>query len=247
MKNETKIVVVGNGMVGYKFCEKLKKKDSSGTFKITVLGEEPRPAYDRVHLSEYFSTRSADHLTMAPKEWYAENNIDLILGNPAIDINRETKTVTTFSGDTYTYDKLIMATGSSAFVPPIKGVDKDGIFVYRTIEDLEMMIAHAQKCTTGAVIGGGLLGLEAAKALLDLGIKPHVIEFAPRLMPRQLDEAGSKILQSKLESLGLTIHLNKNTSYFDGSEEVSAMQFADDTRLELDMVVISAGIKPRDE
>ncbi|WP_018342775.1 nitrite reductase large subunit NirB [Cytophaga aurantiaca] len=247
MKNETQILVVGNGMVGYKFCEKLKKKDPSGAFKITVLGEEPRPAYDRVHLSEYFSTRSADHLTMAPKEWYAENNINLVLGNPVVSIDREKKSVTTFSGDVYSYDKLILATGSAAFVPPIKGVDKDGIFVYRTIEDLEMMINQAQKSKVGAVIGGGLLGLEAAKALLDLGIKPHVIEFASRLMPRQLDEAGSKILQEKLESLGLTIHLNKNTSYFDGDATVTAMQFADDTRLELDMVVISAGIKPRDE
>jgi len=247
MKNETHILVVGNGMVGYKFCEKLKKKDPSGIFKITVLGEEPRPAYDRVHLSEYFSTRSADHLTMAPEEWYAQNKIDLVLGNPVVSIDREAKKVTTFPGAVYTYDKLILATGSAAFVPPIKGVDKDGIYVYRTIEDLEMMIAQAAKSKTGAVIGGGLLGLEAAKALLDLGLKPHVIEFAPRLMPRQLDEAGSKILQGKLESLGLTIHLNKNTSYFDGDETVSAMQFSDDTRLELDMVVISAGIKPRDE
>ena len=247
MKNETHILVVGNGMVGYKFCEKLKKKDSSGNFTITVLGEEPRPAYDRVHLSEYFSTRSADHLTMAPKEWYAANNINLVLGNPVVSIDREQKSVTTFSGAVYTYDKLILATGSAAFVPPIKGVEKDGIFVYRTIEDLEMMIKQAEKSKVGAVIGGGLLGLEAAKALLDLGLKPHVIEFAPRLMPRQLDEAGSKILQQKLESLGLSIHLNKTTSYFDGDAAVTAMQFADDTRLELDMVVISAGIKPRDE
>ncbi|HSY61005.1 MAG TPA: nitrite reductase large subunit NirB, partial [Cytophaga sp.] len=247
MKNETQILVVGNGMVGYKFCEKLKKKDPSGAFKITVLGEEPRPAYDRVHLSEYFSTRSADHLTMAPKEWYADNNINLVLGNPVVSIDREAKSVTTFSGDVYTYDKLILATGSAAFVPPIKGVEKDGIFVYRTIEDLEMMINQAQKSKVGAVIGGGLLGLEAAKALMDLGLKAHVVEFAPRLMPRQLDEAGSKILQEKLESLGLSIHLNKSTSYFDGDEMVTAMQFADDTRLELDMVVVSAGIKPRDE
>ena len=247
MKNETQILVIGNGMVGYKFCEKLKKKDPSGRFKITVLGEEPRPAYDRVHLSEYFATRSADHLTMAPLEWYAENNINLVLGNPVVLIDREKKSVATFSGDVYAYDKLILATGSAAFVPPIKGVEKDGIYVYRTIEDLEMMINQAQKSKVGAVIGGGLLGLEAAKALLDLGLKPHVIEFASRLMPRQLDEAGSKILQEKLESLGLSIHLNKSTSYFDGEESVTAMQFADDTRLDLDMVVVSAGIKPRDE
>lgn len=243
-----KLVIIGNGMVGYKFCEKLLAKAAANQFTITVFGEEPRPAYDRVHLSEYFSGKSAEELTLAPANWYAANNITLHLGDPIQSIDRTNKTVHSYKGITAHYDYLVFATGSSAFVPPIPGVDKQGVFIYRTIEDLEMMTAWAKKATRGAVIGGGLLGLEAAKAMIDLGItNTHVIEFAQRLMPRQIDDAGSKILQAKLSSLGLTIHTNKNTSCILGGESINAMQFTDDTTIDVDMLVISAGIKPRDE
>jgi nitrite reductase (NADH) large subunit len=243
-----KIIVVGNGMVGYKFCEKLIAKDTAKKFEIIVFGEEIRPAYDRVHLSEYFAGKTVEDLTMAPASWYAENGINLILSDPIVDIDRDAKTVRSHHGLLESYDYLVMATGSGAFVPPIPGVEKDGVFVYRTIEDLDLMQNHAKKATKGAVIGGGLLGLEAAKALLDLGLKEvHVVEFAPRLMPRQIDEAGSKVLQAKLETLGLQIHLNKNTQEIAGDGVIEAMQFADGSRLEVDMLVISAGIKPRDE
>lgn len=254
MRSETfknmkqKIIVVGNGMVGYKFCEKLITKDISKQFDIIVFGEEIRPAYDRVHLSAYFAGKTVDDLTMAPVEWYAENGIRLILSDPIVDIDRDAKTVRSHHGIVESYDYLVMATGSGAFVPPIPGVEKDGVFVYRTIEDLDMMQAHARKATKGAVIGGGLLGLEAAKALLDLGLKEvHVVEFASRLMPRQIDEAGSRVLQAKLETLGLQIHLNKNTQEIMGDGIIEFMQFADGSRLDVDMLVISAGIKPRDE
>ncbi|MCU0431082.1 MAG: nitrite reductase large subunit NirB [Cytophagaceae bacterium] len=241
------IVVVGNGMVGYKFCEKLIAKAGKGTFELTVFGEEPRPAYDRVHLSSYFTGTSVDDLLMAPASWYPENDISLIVSDPVISIDRQAKTITSHKGIQKKYDYLILATGSSAFVPQVKGVEKDGIFVYRTIEDLDMMIAYAGKSKKGVVIGGGLLGLEAAKALLDLGLETHVVEFAPRLMPRQLDEAGALALKTKLESLGIQIHLNKSTSSFEGAESVNALLFADGSVLETDMVVISAGIRPRDE
>ena len=243
-----KIVVVGNGMVGYKFCEKLVAKDVSNQFEITVFGEEIRPAYDRVHLSEYFAGKTVEDLTMASEDWYSENGINLILSDPVMDIDREAKTVRSHHGIVQAYDYLIMATGSAAFVPPIPGVEKEGVFVYRTIEDLDLMQNHARKATKGAVIGGGLLGLEAAKALLDLGLKEvHVVEFASRLMPRQIDEAGSNVLKSKLETLGLKIHLNKNTQEIEGNDTISGMLFADGSRLDVDMLVISAGIKPRDE
>ena len=243
-----KIVVIGNGMIGYKFCEKLLSKENSANLQITVFGEEIRPAYDRVHLSEYFSGKTADDLTMAPAEWYNANNITLYLGDPVQSIDRVNKTVHSFHGVTEAYDYLIIATGSSAFVPPVPGVEKEGVFVYRTIEDLEMMTAYARKAKRGAVIGGGLLGLEAAKAMLDLGIKEtHVIEFAPRLMPRQIDDAGSNILKAKLEDLGLKIHTSKNTSQILGDNCITGMQFSDDTTIDVDMLVISAGIKPRDE
>lgn len=246
--NVLRVVVVGNGMVGYKFCEKLIAKAKDSTFEITVFGEEPRPAYDRVHLSEYFAGKTADDLTMASLDWYFDNGIKLYLSDPITNIDREAKTVSSHHGLTIPYDYLVLATGSAAFVPPIPGVEKDGVFVYRTIEDLDMMQAHAKKARKGAVIGGGLLGLEAAKALLDLGLEEtHVIEFAPRLMPRQIDQAGSDILKAKLETLGLKIHLNKNTQEILGDDIISAMQFVDGAKLDVDMLVISAGIKPRDE
>ncbi len=243
----TKIVVVGNGMVSYKFCERLRAHENSANFEIVVFGEEPRPAYDRVHLSEYFTNQSDDHLTMAPVSWYEENNIKLHLGDLVTEIDRTNKTVKSYKGITEEYDKLVLATGSAAFVPPINGVENGGVFVYRTIEDLDNIMDFARKCKSGAVIGGGLLGLEAAKALLDLNLETHVVEFATRLMPRQLDDQGAANLTEKIESLGVKVHTSKNTTLISGQDKVEQMQFSDGTAIDVDMVVISAGISPRDE
>lgn len=244
-----RIVVVGNGMVGYKFCEKLlAKKKSDQQLTLTVFGEEPRVAYDRVHLSEFFAGKAAEDLTLAGADWYSENEIRLFLSDPVVDIDREEKLVRSHHGHVVYYDYLVLATGSGAFVPSIPGVEKEGVFVYRTIEDLEMIQSHARKAKKGAVLGGGLLGLEAAKALLDLGLQEaHVVEFATRLMPRQIDDAGSRMLQSQLESLGLQIHLSKSTQEIIGGDQIEGMQFADNSFLDVDMLVISAGIRPRDE
>lgn len=240
------IIVVGNGMVGYKFCEKLVAR--SANYNIIVFGEEPRRAYDRVHLSEYFAGKSAEDLSLSSISWYADNNITLHLDDPIQEINRSSKTVHSLKGVSLKYDYLVLATGSSAFVPDIPGIEKEGVFVYRTIEDLDLIKAYASNAKSGAVMGGGLLGLEAAKALIDLGIsETHVIEFAPRLMPRQIDSAGSAMLQSKLKQLGLNIHLNKSTAYIAGEHKIDALKFNDDTSLTIDMLVISAGIRPRDE
>lgn len=240
------IVVVGNGMVGYKFCEKLIAKSSH--FNIIVFGEESLMAYDRVHLSEYFNGKSASNLSLSTVSWYTDNGIKLHLNDPVQEINRSEKTVHSLKGLTIQYDYLVLATGSSAFVPDIPGVEKEGVFVYRTIDDLDLIKTYAANAKVGAVMGGGLLGLEAAKALIDLGIQEtHVIEFAPRLMPRQIDSAGSGMLLSKLKSLGLNIHLNKSTSAFVGEHKIEALRFNDDTSLSIDMMVISAGIRPRDE
>ena len=243
-----KIVVVGNGMVGYKFCEKLIAKAGTNAFDVVVFGEEIRPAYDRVHLSSYFDGKTVEDLTLAPASWYADNKIRLILSDPIVDIDLAAKTVRSHHHLKESYDYLVMATGSAAFVPQIEGIEKRGVFVYRTIEDLDLMKSHAKKARKGAVIGGGLLGLEAAKALIDLGIEEtHVIEFAPRLMPRQIDTGGSQVLQSKLEDLGIKIHLQKNTEKILGNGKITGLRFADETKLDIDMLVISAGIKPRDE
>ncbi|WP_020533930.1 nitrite reductase large subunit NirB [Flexithrix dorotheae] len=242
-----RIIVIGNGMVGYKFCEKLRAKAGKSDFEITVFGEEPRPAYDRVHLSAYFTGTTVEELTMAPREWYEENEIELLTGELVTEIDRENKTVKSHKGTVLSYDKLILATGSSAFVPPIKGVEKQGVFVYRTIEDLDAMMAYGKKVKSAAVMGGGLLGLEAAKAVLDMGLETHVVEFAPRLMPRQLDDQGSSVLQCQLEDLGINIHLGKNTQEIKGNGKLDGLSFNDGTELNVEMLVISAGIRPRDE
>ena len=244
--NKLKIIVIGNGMVGYKFCEKLTSKSDS--FKLIVFGEEPRRAYDRVHLSEYFNGKTADDLSMSTESWYREHDIDLYLNNPIVGVDRNLKTVRTSNGDIYGYDFLVFATGSAAFVPNIEGIEKEGVFVYRTIEDLDLISDYAKKAKTATVIGGGLLGLEAAKALIDLGIaETSIVEFAPRLMPRQIDLAGSEMLKSMLTELGLQIHLNKNTSRIEGEKSITGLKFTDESELAADMLVISAGIKPRDE
>lgn len=247
-----KIIVVGNGMVGFKFCEKFISKSGQEKYQITVFGEEPRRAYDRVHLSEYFAGKSADDLSMSTINWYTENNITLNTSELVTNINREHKSINTHLATTYEYDYLVLATGSSVFVPPIKGVEKEGVFVYRTIEDLDAIMAYAKiikanGATEAAVLGGGLLGLEAAKAVRDLGLNPHVVEFAPRLMPRQLDKGASDMLQSKIEELNIGIHLNKATQYIAGEASISGMMFAEEELLKVDMLVVSAGIKPRDE
>ena len=240
-----KIVVVGNGMVGYKFCEKLRARSSD--HEIVVFGEEPRPAYDRVHLSSYFSGKTADDLLMAPASWYEENNINLHIGEMVHQLDTGSKTITTHLGRTETYDRLVLATGSSAFVPAIEGIGCEHVFVYRTIEDLNAIIEHGKKVKTAAVMGGGLLGLEAAKALMDIGLETHVIEFAQTLMPRQLDEAGAAILAQKLSAIGLHLHLGKSTKSISCEGKSLQLNFTDDSVLQTGMLVISAGIRPRDE
>lgn len=247
------ILVIGNGMVGYKFCEKFVSKENSSAFKLVVFGEEPRPAYDRVHLSAYFADQDADRLSMAPRSWYEENNIELITNERVTDIHRENKTITTLSDAVYAYDYLVLATGSSAFVPPIPKIEKEGVFVYRTIEDLDATMAYAEKLKKdggkkkAAILGGGLLGLEAGKAILDMDLEAAVVEFAPRLMPRQLDADASRVLQGKLEDLGIEILLNKGTQQILGDTAITGMDFGGGDVLDVDMLLVSAGIRPRDE
>jgi nitrite reductase (NADH) large subunit len=247
MQAKKKILVIGNGMVSLRFCEKIIEFGGLNQFDVSVFGEEFLPAYDRVHLSEFFAGKTADDLVLSPKSWYEENLIDLKLGVRVSSVDTISKTISTNDNQTYNYDSLIFATGSSPFVPKLEGLDKKGIFVYRTIEDLEAMSEYGKNSKSAAVIGGGLLGLEAAKALLDMKLETHVVEFANRLMPRQIDDKGSEVLVGKIESLGVKVHLKKDTSRFMGETNVTGLEFKDDTKLEVDMVVISAGIRPRDE
>nr|WP_314630623.1 nitrite reductase large subunit NirB [uncultured Noviherbaspirillum sp.] len=242
-----KIIVIGHGMVGHKFLESLYEAGVADA-QVTVLCEEPRPAYDRVHLSDFFSGKSADELSLAPPQFFDRPDLLLKLNARATGIDRARKTVTVSSGETLPYDKLVIATGSYPFVPPLPGKDRRDCFVYRTIEDLEAMLECGSRSRSGVVVGGGLLGLECAKALHDMNLQTHVVEFAPRLMAAQVDDAGGRMLRTKIEALGVVVHTQKTTlEITDGEQARHRMVFADGSHLETDMIVFSAGIRPRDD
>lgn len=240
------LIVIGNGMVGHHFLEQLVETPAAADFDIKVFGEEKLLAYDRVHLSEYFGGSTHADLAMGTADWYAENHIDLRLSEQVTGIDRANQTITTPMGD-YAYDELVLATGSYPFVPPIKGNEHPHCLVYRTLEDLDSIRASADGVKTGVVVGGGLLGLEAANALKSLGLDAHVVEFAPRLMPVQLDSDGGALLKRKIEELGVQVHTEKaTTEIVEGEEARLRMNFSDDTHLETDLIVFSAGIRPQD-
>jgi len=242
-----KIAVIGHGMVGHKFLEQLHELGVAGA-EVTVLCEEPRAAYDRVHLSEFFAGKTAEDLSLVEPGFFERTGFTLRLAARAVAIERRNNTVTTADGEVIAYDKLVLATGSSPFVPPVPGRDRPNCFVYRTIEDLEAMKACGARSKSGVVVGGGLLGLECAKALRDMGLETHVVEFAPRLMAVQVDEGGGRALRNSIESLGVHVHTGRNTvEIVDGATARHRMVFADGTHLETDMIVFSAGIRPRDE
>jgi len=241
-----KIVVIGHGMVGHKFLECLAEQNADA--QVTILCEEPRPAYDRVHLSEFFAGKSADDLSLVKPGFFDRDDMVLQLNARATAIDTANKTVTASTGEVLAYDKLVLATGSYPFVPPLPGKDRKDCFVYRTIEDLEAMLEAGKRVKTGVVIGGGLLGLECAKALRDMNLETHVVEFSPRLMAVQVDDGGGRVLRAKIEELGVTVHTGKNTlQIVDGEQGAHRMEFADGSHLDVDMIVFSAGIRPRDQ
>jgi nitrite reductase (NADH) large subunit len=246
-KIRKRLVIIGNGMTGFKFCQKLAEQSLQAEYEIVVFGEEPYAAYDRVHLTSFYTGSPIEALTLATKEWYADNGIELYTQSRVEAVDPQNKQLSLQNEKVVAYDVLVFATGSSAFVPPVEGVGLQGVFVYRTLEDIAKIKAQVKHSKTGAVIGGGLLGLEAAKALLDDGIETSVIEMMPWLMGRQLDEAGGAVLKSKLEKEKLTVLTKTATSHFAGKDKVEKIVFADGSELPVDIVVISAGIKPRDE
>ncbi|MFM9369664.1 nitrite reductase large subunit NirB [Streptomyces sp. Da 82-17] len=243
------IVLVGHGMVGQRFLEALAEHGVAGRDRVVVLCEEPRPAYDRVQLTSYFAGRTPAELSLSDEEFLAKYGIELHLGDPAETIDRERGTVTARSGLTVAYDTLVLATGSYPFVPPVPGKDATGCFVYRTIEDLLAIEEYAKNATNGAVVGGGLLGLEAAGALKGLGLATDIVEFAPRLMPVQVDEGGGAALHRTITDMGLTVHTGVGTQEIVTGEDgsVRAMLLSDGSELPTDMVVFSAGVRPRDQ
>lgn len=206
------IVLVGHGMVGQRFLEALAERGLTATHRVVVLCEEPRPAYDRVQLTSYFSGRTPEDLSLTDLAFIEDHGIELNVGDPAEHVDREARTVTARSGMVVGYDVLVLATGSYPFVPPVPNKDAEGCFVYRTIEDLLAIEEYARgRAKTGAVVGGGLLGLEAAGALKGLGLTSHIVEFAPRLMPVQVDEGGGAALLRTIEDMGLSVHTGVGT------------------------------------
>jgi NAD(P)H-nitrite reductase large subunit len=241
------VLVAGNGMVCHRFCERLVEEDKEKRYRLVVVGEEPRPAYDRVHLTDYFARRAAETLALGTVAWYEERGIELRVGTRVSSIDRAEREVTASDGAKIKYDVLVLATGSAPFVPKVPGIDKAGVFVYRTIEDLDGIIARASVARRAVVIGGGLLGLEAARAVHDAGLETHVIEVAPRLMPRQLDGTASALLERSVRDLGVRVHLDKQLVRLLGEGEVAGVEFADGETIDADLVIVSAGIRPRDE
>jgi len=245
IKNET-LVIIGNGMVGHHCVEQLTEQGALAHFQVHVFGEERQRAYDRVHLSEYFGGRDAESLAMCEAGFYAQHGVHLHLGVAVLEIDRERKEVVTSEGR-QPYDRLVLATGSYPFVPPIAGAEGNSRLVYRTLDDLDSIRAAAKGGRRGVVVGGGLLGLEAANALKSLGLEAHVVEFAPRLMPVQLDPDGGAALKARIEELGVRVHLNRATSEIvAGDDYAYRMNFSDGESLETDLIVFSAGIRPQD-
>ncbi|MFE1357587.1 nitrite reductase large subunit NirB [Streptomyces harbinensis] len=245
------IVLIGHGMVGQRFLEELAERGVTARSRVIVLAEEARPAYDRVRLTSYFSGVTPDELSLTPPGFAREHGIELLLSDPAESIDRAARTVTARSGRVIRYDTLVLATGSAPFVPPVEGRDAPGCFVYRTIEDLLAIEewAKSDRTRSGVVVGGGLLGLEAAGALRGLGLDTHIVEFNPRLMPVQVDEGGGAALRRTVEEMGLTVHTGVGgqrirTRAEDGA--VSGMDLSDGSSVDAELVVFSAGVRPRD-
>ncbi|MGN6658883.1 MAG: FAD-dependent oxidoreductase, partial [Achromobacter mucicolens] len=228
------LVVIGNGMVGHHCVEQLIARGALERYRITIFGEETRRAYDRVHLSEYLNGRDAESMALGDAALYAQEGVTLRLGEPVVDIDRRAREVVTANGR-FAYDKLVLATGSYPFVPPIAGAEGHSRLVYRSIDDLDLIREAASGARRGVVVGGGLLGLEA-----------HVVEFAPRLMPVQLDEAGGAALKARIEALGVGVHLSRATQDIKpGTQYRYRMRFAEGAPLETDLIVFSAGIRPQ--
>ncbi|MEO6081829.1 MAG: nitrite reductase large subunit NirB [Umezawaea sp.] len=242
------LVVVGHGMVGHRLVQALRDRDATDQWRIVVFAEEGRPAYDRVALSSYVDSWNAADLALAPHG----DEVDLRLGDPVRHIDRAGRTVTTASGVVQPYDALVLATGSFPFVPPVPGRDLPGCHVYRTIEDLDdiratVAKAHGGGRRAGMVLGGGLLGLEAANALRGMGLSPHVVELGPRLMPLQVDEGGAGLLKRLVEKLDLTVHTGTSASSIERDGDRLFAKLSNGLELDLDVVVFSAGIRPRDD
>jgi nitrite reductase (NADH) large subunit len=254
MADKQKLVVIGNGMAGARCVEEILARGGAEQFDITMFGDEPYGNYNRILLSNVLNgSQDPSDIFLNPLEWYQENNITLHAPARVTHIDRAAQEVVADNGSRTAYDKLMIATGSRPFVPPMEGLqtpdggDKHGVFVFRTIDDCHKIAGYATKCRRAAVIGGGLLGLEAARGLLNYGVEVHVIHISGHLMNQQLDVQAGAILKSVMEKMGVHVHTMKATTRILGDDSVTGLEFKDGTTLDCDMVVISTGIKPNVE
>jgi nitrite reductase (NADH) large subunit len=250
MGSQKRVVVVGHGMVGHRFVEALRARDGDGLWWVTVLAEEPDAAYDRVGLTGYTEHWDRPRLALPGNDYAGEHRVELILRDRVTRIDTAGKYVTTVSGRRISYDALVLATGSRAFVPPVPGHDLPNCHVYRTLDDLDAIRADALRAgdgATGVVIGGGLLGLEAANALRQFGMTPHVVERSPRLMSQQLDEAGGALLNRMISGLGIVAHLDVGTDSIERRDHGVRVNLGDGSAIDAGLVIFAAGVRPRDE
>src|ERR1700731_2162891 len=258
MRSTSNVVVVGHGMVGHRFVEALRSRDADGAWRVTVLAEEIDAAYDRVGLTGYTDHWDRGLLALPGNDYCGDELVELRLGSRVAEIDRVAKTVLTADGACVDYDALVLATGSYAFVPPVPGHDLPASHVYRTLDDLDAIRANAQRTleaghtTAGVVIGGGLLGLEAANALRQFGLQTHVVEMMPRLMAQQIDEAGGALLARMVTELDIAVHVGTGTESIESGQHSDGPARAGVPLPEGDPVaaggvISAAGTRPRDE
>ena len=244
--NKPRLVMIGNGMAGVRTLEELLQL-APDRYDITVFGAEPHPNYNRVLLSPVLAgEQTFDDIVLNPLSWYAQHGITLHLGQTVVDVDRQARRVTTQTGLSVTYDQLIIATGSVPFILPVPGCDLEGVLGYRDIADTQAMIDITRTHQRAVVIGGGVLGLEAANGLRQRGMEVAVVHIGHWLMERQLDETAGQLLRESLEARGLQFHLRGHTQALlgDASGRVRAVQLADGTDIPADLVVMAAGIRP---
>lgn len=239
-----KYVIIGNGTAGLSAAEEIRKIDKSS--KIIMISEEQHLTYYRIKLTEAISKDFSDkQLFVRDREWYGENDVELMLETRVEAIDTLNKQLKLKDSGTLSYDKLLIATGGRSFIPPIDGNEKTGVFALRSLDDLEEIKKYLEKCETVTVLGGGLLGLEAAWAIKKLGKKVHVVEFFPQLLPRQLDKETSMKFGDMLKEKGLNLHLGVSAKEMIGENSVNGVKLSDNTTIETDLVLISAGVRPR--
>lgn len=243
------LVVVGHGMVAHRLVERLLDGDTRRQWRVVVLGEEPWPAYDRIRLSRRLEGAGAAELVLTHPAPHAGSRVVTWSGTRVVNVDRERRVVWTEPGAPQRYDALVLATGSRAFVPPVTGRELPGCFTYRTLDDVEAVRAAATPGDAAVVVGGGLLGLEAANGLRALGMRPHVVEAAPRLMPVQLDEPGGSLLADTIRGRGMDVHCGVGLDRVEAGADgrVASVTLADGTVLAATLVVFAAGVRPRDE